>query len=253
MRPDLEPEMEALLHRLYPRLDDEVEGATSSEIDKIREIVGHELPRFYEWFLARMGRNMGPLASPYIDYSAARVLWCYQQGLAEPDPDDLLIGYDVTGDPMDLHIFYDFRRPCREDAMIAKGEPDAGPVYPEFETFREQIGWGKTMAHVVMKSPSYCKGIVRSLTSINAVDQLKKLMNTHGFEEPLSTGSYCGIFMRADMTMTCSRDIVFPTDMAAFQLGGKSEAWLRRFLGEIELSDGLELCDDIYEWGGASG
>jgi hypothetical protein len=245
--------MEALLRRVFPRLDEEIEGASSSEIDQVRRIVGHDLPRFYEWFLSRMGRSMGRIASPCIDYTARRVLWCYEQGLAEPDPDDLLIGFDTTNDPMGLQIFYDFCRPCRDDAMTGKGEPDAGPVYWEFETFREHLGWGKIDAHVVMKSPIYCEGTVGSLTGLNAIDELKKFMVAQGFEQPLPTGSYCGIFMRPDMTMTCSRDIMVETETAAFGLGGQSQAWLRRFLGELALSDTLELHDDMLEWGASPG
>ncbi|WP_106092508.1 hypothetical protein [Enhygromyxa salina] len=246
--------MEAWLQRAFPRLDEEIEGASSGEVDEIRRIVGHDLPRFYEWFLLRMGRSMGRIGvTSRFDYTARRVLWCYEQGLAEPDPNDLLIGFDTTNDPMGLQIFYDFTRPCRDDAMTGKGEPDAGPVYPEFETFREHIGWGKTTVLLVMESPSHCAGVLASRTpGQNAVDQLKKFMTRHGFDQPLPTGSYCGIFMRTDMTMTCTRSILVKTDTLAFRLGGQSQAWLRRFLGEIALSDDLELHEDMLEWGGSS-
>ncbi|WP_165704057.1 SMI1/KNR4 family protein [Enhygromyxa salina] len=251
--PNLEPEMEALLHRVHPGFDDQVEGASPEEIAAVRAIVGQPLPHFYEWFLSRMGRSMGPFAYPRHDFSASRVIWCYDQGLATPDPEDLLIGYDASGDPADLHLFYDFTQPCRNDAGIGKGEPDAGPVYPRFETFRELLAWGLVLTHVVMTSRSYCNGIVRSLTHLNAVDQLRQFMLERGFEQPVPTGDHCAIFMRTDMTMICYRGLLVETDNTAFRLGGQSQAWLRRFLGEIALSDEMELDENSLEWGGSQG
>lgn len=251
--PNLEPEMEALLHRVCPGFGDQVEGASSAEIEAVRAIVGQPLPRFYEWFLSRMGRSMGPFTYPRHDFSARRVIWCYDQGLATPDPDDLLIGYDASGDPADLHLFYDFTQPCRNDAGIGKGEPDAGHVYPRFETFRELLAWGQVMMHGVRTSRSYCTGVVRSLTDLNAVNQLEQFMVERGFEQPVPTGRFCGIFMRGDMTMICSRGILVETDSAAFDLGGQSQAWLRRFLGELALSDEMELHDTSLEWGESHG
>lgn len=242
---ELEPEMEALLRRIAPGFDALVVGAHESDIERIREIVGHELPRFYEWFLRRMGGNMGPFTYPRRDFTARRVIWCYEQGVAEPDPDDLLIGYDTSPDSMDLQIFYDFTHPCRDDARIGKGERDAGPWYPRFETFREFLGWGQITSLVMPKAHTRCEGVIRTVTQQNPVDQLRSFMAERGFEEPLPTGPHCAIFMRTDpgLVMTCYRSMLVETNVTAFDLAGYSQAWVRRLLGELATSGAFELCE----------
>jgi len=62
-----EASLEALLVRLLPGLAQQWQGAPGSEIDRIEAIAGRQLPPFYRWFLARMGRSMGPRATrPWI-------------------------------------------------------------------------------------------------------------------------------------------------------------------------------------------
>jgi hypothetical protein len=54
----LEPEMESLLLRHVPKLDSQWEGASEDDIRAIEELAGQPLPRFYQWFLSRMGATL---------------------------------------------------------------------------------------------------------------------------------------------------------------------------------------------------
>ena len=56
----MEPEMDRFLDELVPAARGTLAGATDEDIDRIEALAGLPLPRFYRWFLSRMGLNMGP-------------------------------------------------------------------------------------------------------------------------------------------------------------------------------------------------
>ena len=127
MRPqELEPEIEELLLRLMPDLADRWKGATEDEIERLETIAGRELPRFYRWFLLRMGHDPGPLDYPTLDFSVPTILSAYEEPLFPPARRFFMIGYE-TNDMMPLHLLYDFEREVRDDAMVTKRLSMGGP------------------------------------------------------------------------------------------------------------------------------
>jgi hypothetical protein len=122
---DLEPEVEDLLLRLVPELSQQWKGATPGEIDAVEAIAGRPLPRFYRWFLMRMGQDMGPIAYPVFDFAAPTVLACYSEELFPPHPRYLMIGYSLD-EIMPLHLLYDFEHPARDDARVTKRHAQGG-------------------------------------------------------------------------------------------------------------------------------
>ena len=154
---DLESEVDNLLLRLVPDLEKQWAGASAEEIEKIEEIAGRPLPRFYRWFLMRMGTSMGALAYRSIDCSAKTILTCYADGLVAPDPRFLMIGYE-NDDMMPLHLFYDFEHPSRDDARVVKMDAAAGPFHVQFDSFREKLAVGKFVALRVKRLPQVCEG-----------------------------------------------------------------------------------------------
>ena len=77
--------LESFLLRLLPNLASERQGASEAEIAQLETIAGRPLPAVYRWFLQRMGKDMGAMSYPTLDFSAVKVLSCYRDGLVEPD------------------------------------------------------------------------------------------------------------------------------------------------------------------------
>ena len=63
---ELEPEAEEFFLRLVPDLANQWKGATEDEIARLETIARRPLPRFYRWFLMRMGneRRATPVSKP---------------------------------------------------------------------------------------------------------------------------------------------------------------------------------------------
>ena len=62
-----EPGIEELLTKLIPGAFEQMTGSTDDEIAAVEHLAGHALPKFYQWFLARMGRSMGPFSDATND------------------------------------------------------------------------------------------------------------------------------------------------------------------------------------------
>lgn len=245
---DLEPEMEELLHRLAPGLDSQWEGATEAEIAQIEKICPVPLPRFYRWFLMRMGRSMGPFAYPSLDFSAPTIIECYTTGLIEPDADELLIGYETDPRQLGLHVFYDFQHPARDDARVAKGEDWLGPSFPQFETLREMIACGEFLTLRVRTFPCRCIGIL-TLSSGEILPQLTPVMESLGFMSLIPTGPHCALYEGGRAAMATSSSLRPAADNHIIEFGAESEQIMRRVLGEIVSETQLEFTlqeDDPY-------
>jgi hypothetical protein len=242
---DIEPEMEAFLNQLIPNLDAQLQGATDEQIQRIEEIAGRPLPRFYRWFLKRMGTDMGPLSYPYLDFSASKILDCYAQGLVPRDPRYLLIGYSLD-DHLPKHQFYDFGHPARDDARVTEGEDLDDELYDLFETFREMIAWGELVRHRLNKFPQKCEGFF-STEGGDVLDQLDPLMVSLGFKSPIPTGPCCALYDEAQAALAMSNN---PSDYRPhrrrFSLAGSDTGSLRRLLGEITTGSSLEV--EIKRW-----
>jgi len=241
---EMEPEIEDLLLRIAPSLPNDWQGASSEEIDKIETIAGRPLPKFYLWFLSRMGRSMGPLTYPTLDFTAPRVLSCYADELFPPHPRFLMIGHE-SDEVMPAHLLYDFDHPARDDARIVSMEHIDGVVRNQFETFREMIGWGKFLSYRVNRFPHRCTGAFVDDEG-DVLSRLDPLMESLGFTAPIPTGACCALY---DSTQTGMVSSCAPGDepcLHFFVLGGHDVGSLRRTLGAIRNETGLGV--EIRSW-----
>jgi hypothetical protein len=246
----LEPEIEAWLRRVLPNVDDLVEGASDAEIAALEEIAGRPLPRFYRWFLARMGRSMGPLKYRSLDFSAARILSQYRTGTFRRSPRFLFVAHE--SDPIDKDpIAYDFDHLSREDARAvrlsngAELEPD---WISAFETLREMLGFGLFLQLSVMSKPRRVSATLSDEATENVPALVTPLMHSLGFSSPLPTGPYCLLFERpgAAMALSATLDLEGPLCMS-FELGAQSEVELRGLLGQIVLTTGMTLDHESWD------
>jgi hypothetical protein len=242
----LEPELENLLVTIVPGLAETWQGATTDQIDAIEKLAGRPLPRFYRWFLGRMGRNMGPLEDMTRDCSAERVLRCYADGLVTVDRRYLLVGYE-TDESVPMHLFYDLDRPVREDAPVVEMYLSGADPTDRFETFREKLAWSAFAAHRLQRLPKRCVGLLTASGSGGVLAQLAPVMSALGFDQPIETGAFCGIFDRNDAAMVCTISPEEPPlDFIVFRLGGASEGALRQLLGTIVTEP--ELSIEVQSW-----
>jgi hypothetical protein len=247
---DLEPELDELLLRIVPNLASQWRGATEHEIDQIEQIAGRSLPRFYRWFLMRMGGDMGPLEFRSLVCSAPTVLNCYAERLFPPHPRFLMIGYE-TDEMMPLHLLYDFNFPARDDARVIKGQALGGEGHPQFETFREMVAWGKVATWSV---ESRAQKVICDVLNIGGdiKTHLDPLMKSLGFEAPIPTGPCCGVYHRADAGMVSFAPVTSYYNSPAgaghhiFHLGANDHGRIRQILGEIAAETPFEL--KIDEW-----
>lgn len=230
---DLEPEIEELLLRLNPDLAEQWQGATDEQIEQIERISGRPLPRFYRWFLMRMGHSMGPISYAPRDFSAATVIAHYAEGLVTPNPRFLMIAYEPDemrgGD-----LYYDFHHSIRDDARVGR-----------FETLREMIAWGEVSMHCVHTHTQRCVGTL-SDSDGEALSRLHPVMRSLGFETPISTGPHCALYLRADAAMVTYSSVGERPTLHVFEIGGSDARGLRRILGEVTKETPLEL--EIDEW-----
>lgn len=241
---ELEPEMEEYLSRLMPGISREWEGATEGEIERIEEIAGRPLPRFYRWFLRRMGRNMGQMTYAATDFSAATVIARYAERLFVPHPRFMMIGYS-SDDVMPLHLLYDFEYVVRDDARVARRSAMGGPLHNQFETMREMIAWGECANNRIDELPQRCFGVLGD-SDKDVRGQLDPVMKSLGFETPIPTGPYCAIYEKPNFAMISRSTPDVPPEFHIIRLAGSDALALRRILGEITQETSLEL--KIREW-----
>jgi len=249
---ELEPEMDALLQRLVPTIMNEWQGAKDQEIVQIekivREVAGEELPKFYRWFLMRMGQSMGPLRTPGMDYSALTVISRYKKDKNSSKDEGgnkfLLIG-QCSEDVLPLNMYYDFQYPARDDVRVTKQASDGGDDFPQFETFREMIAWNAMLTFRVEKFNRLCKGTLYDDSGENIFLKFDPVMFSLGFAKPsVPTGPLCGLYESSEAAMVTLDVIGFEGDASdgfAFTLGGTDQNILRRILGAIATETDLVL------------
>lgn len=236
---DLEPEAEALFLRLHPDLPFHWGGASAEELARLQAIAGRPLPRFYRWFLHRMGREMGPVEYPTLDFSASRIIASYEQGLVRAGRRFLLIGYE-TDEVMPLHVFYDFDYPSRDDARVVKLHFLGGAIHNMFDTFREMLTWGEFFQCRVDRLPRRCEGAFKG--SGEVVAELDPVMARLGFTKLIPTGQLCALYDRADAAMAISATPRSPpSKYHFFDFGAATTGVLRRILGTIALETRIEV------------
>ena len=255
----LEPETEALLLRLVPDLPSQWEGASPEEIARMEALAGRPLPRFYRWFLSRMGRAMGPLAYPTLDFSVGKILSCYEQGLLSPSRRFLLIGHE-SDERTPFHLFYDFDYAVRDDARVVNFDLErsslyrnkrrryalGGPLYIGFDTFREMLAWGEFFTSRIEKLPQQCSGLFRGSADITR--HLDSIMANLRFTKPIPTGTCCALYDRPDAAMKVrATPREPPSERHFFALGAQDPGVLQRILGEIASGSSIEV--EVRSWG----
>ncbi|GEL75633.1 hypothetical protein MVI01_74170 [Myxococcus virescens] len=247
---ELAAEMEDLLLRIVPGLSEQWQGASPEMIAHIERLAGRPLPPLYLWFLRRMGRCMGALTYPSLDFSAERILRCYAEKAIHPDPRFLLIGYE-SDEMMPLHLFYDFDAPARDDALVTERYANGGELHDRFETLSEMLAWGALLKFRVNTMPQRCEGML-SCDDPDLLSQLDPVMFSLGFTKPITTGPRCGLYERNDAVLICERT---PREELlgnqAFTLGGRDAGVLRKLLGRLTTESSLEA--EVDEWTPALG
>ena len=236
--------MEALLERLVPGLSANWQGASEAEIEQIEVIAGRPLPRFYRWFLMRMGRSMGRLAYQSLDFSARKVLTSYAEELFVPHPRFLMIGHE-SDEIMPLHVLYDLDFPARDDARVTKRHALGGASHHQFATFREMLAWGKFLHHGVEAMPQRCSGSFVD-DGGDVLAHLDPVMASLGFKKPIPSGSHCALYEGASAAMATSATPGDEPRIHFFDLGGHDVGRLRRTLGVIGTETPLEV--KISRW-----
>lgn len=222
--------MESLLTRLVPGLAEQWQGATDSELEQLEVIAGRPLPPFYRWFLSRMGRSMGPMSYPTVDFSARGVLAALRSGQMAADRRYLLIGYEQK-ELMPLHYFYDLDQPLRGDALVVRMLSPRDEAHEQFETFREMLAWGELWTQRVERAPQQCTGTLRADGDL--LVRLEPLLRRLGFQQPIETGSYTGLYEREDAALVCSGTPNDPPVTQSFGLGGRDAVTLTQILSEV--------------------
>ncbi|NMO16875.1 hypothetical protein HPC49_45015 [Pyxidicoccus fallax] len=149
---------------------------------------------------------------------------------------------------MPLPLFYDFDAQTRADALVTAREArgDEDELYDRFETLHEMLSWGALYRFRLSKMPQTCTGTFRGEPSDIQVF-IERVMDSLGFSKPISTGSLCGLYERADAVMICKG---IPrhefNDVRSFNLGGASPGVLRKILGELAMVSALEV--KVAEW-----
>lgn len=240
------PGLEAFLIRTIPGLSKLWVGAMPWQIQRIEAIAGRPLPTFYHWFLSSMGASMGPLTMGTLDFSAERILSCYDDGVVPRDPRYLLIGYEC--DSLDAeHYFYDLDSPCGDDAGIVSRALDDENTDIRWESLHELLGRNACLHHAVRRSQAWCEG--RFLVEgADLFDVLDPAMDSLGFTRPVRCGRFCRIYEHEAATpMACySPPSEGPVRSMFFDLGGSDATTLRRILGTIASRSPLTI--EVLAW-----
>lgn len=237
--PALEPALEALLQRIVPNLSERWQGAVASEVAALEAIARRPLPRFYRWFLSRMGQSMGPMRYPTVDFSVQGIVAEYAKSSIEPHPRFLLIGFE-RDELTPLHYFYDLDQPARADALVVRMLTPRDESHEQFETFREMLAWGELWTQRVATAAQRCQGTLRDSTG-SPYPQLEAVLRRLGFAPPIETGAFCGLYERSDALLVSSGT---PGDVKAshtFSLAGHDAATLGTVLGAIAGESTLEV------------
>lgn len=240
-----ESELNEFFTSLVPGWESQCEGAVETDIAAIEKIAGQRLPRFYLWFLRTMGMSMGPFRYRNIDFSAQRILSCYENGAIRRADPFLLIGWNSDPESGD-HVFYDLSRCIREDHPVHRfGEIQEHDRLATFESLREMLAWGKFEQFRVFRCAQTCTGL---FIGDKIRERLDPVMARLGFETPVWTGSHCLLYESGNRRIAIAgrKPPSLRADMQSFALGGSDKQSLRRLLGEIVVEAQIEV--EVDEW-----
>lgn len=226
--------LEQLLLRVVPGLAGAWRGAAPGDIERLESIAGRPLPPLYRWFLEHLGGSMGPMAYPTLDFSASGILASYTSGRMQAHPRYLLLAYD-DDDVTPAHYFYDLDRPARDDALVLRmltplDEPHE--QLEQFETLREMLAWGELWAQRVERAPQRLRGSLRA-GGADLHGRLGPALRQLGFDTPIETGAFCGLYERADAVVVCSSAPDAEPGVQSFNLGGMDAGQLARISSAI--------------------
>jgi hypothetical protein len=238
---ELEPGMDEFFHRRIPDLMD-WEGSSAEEVEKIerivREFYSRDLPKLYRWFLLRMGRSMGKFSYPDMDYSASTVLSWYGEYFADDGTKLFKDGHSADSE-LELHMYYDFNYPIRDDARLTLRQAEGGEDYRHFETFREMLATKAAHIHAI-KFPEYCIGTLVGAADI--LPQLDPVLDSLGFKKPnIPTGPRCGLYEGSQATLVTTGSLDLGLESCGFALGGIDAKILSAILGTIATETDLIL------------
>lgn len=243
-----ETALEQLLLRVVPGLAAGWHGASDTDIERIEAIAGRPLPAVYRWFLAHLGVSMGPMRYPTLDFSASGILSVYQSGRMEPHPRFLLIGYEHD-EVTPLHYFYDLDRPARGDALVLRmltPRDESHEQLEQFETLREMLAWGELWTHRVEPAPQLCRGNLRA-PDADLHGRVAPVLGRLGFDTPIETGPFCGLYEAADAALVCSGAPDAEPGTQSFNLGGADAGQLARILSALANEAALEVTPSAWQ------
>ncbi|HEX5660063.1 MAG TPA: SMI1/KNR4 family protein [Polyangiales bacterium] len=251
MSPHIES-VERYLLRIVPKLAAEWQGAREEEIARIQALTPHPLPQFYVWFLRRMGRSMGPMAFPLVDFSVNAILAAYADEEEYPiDPlwieeGYLMIGYN-RDNVMPLHLWYDLNERTPEDALVVHGDATVAEATRDFSNFAELLVWGKAGKFRVYTRAQACDGSFKD-DAYEPFVCLDPVMKQLGFHQPVAMQGRCRVYEREDATMICKGSLDDERDKFRFyRLGAPDEATIRSILGTIARETRLLVKLDAWE------
>jgi len=224
----LEPETEAFVLQHVPGLAAEWRGATPKEIDDLERRVGRPLPRFYRWFLSKMGHDMGPLSWGRVDFTIDAV-----RAKVEPGDANLIIGV-AEEDIMPLDMIYDLDQPARDDAQVWNASGG-----PETETLRERFVEAWLEQYRIELLPSRRRGFVNGPRG-EVLARIAPVMTTLGFDAPIPTGAFRGFFTRDDAAMSL-RSSLDDGELFIFSLGCVDEVTTQAVLRAVQRAPSLTI------------
>lgn len=236
--------METLLTRLAPELAGRWCGASDDEIERVEQLAGRALPRFFRWLLLRMGRERGFFAYPSLDFSARRIIGAYDEAEFDPDPRFLMIGYETDQD-MPLHVFYDLDHSVRDDARVGRTYDPTAELHVEFETLREMLAYGELLVRRVLVARHRCEGVIEGGHE-DVASRLAAVMRELGFTSPITTGSFCTLHETSDATLLTTANPSRAPGCHPFYFGGDDVGRMRRILGQIAAASTLEV--RVEQW-----
>ncbi len=158
-----------------------------------------------------------------------------------------MIGY-IEDQIMPSYDFYDLTCQTREDALVLNRLVDDSIYRKSFETFYERLAWSAMLAYGFSNFKNSCKATLTD-TNSNVLETLRIEMNKLSFTEPIPTGSFCGIFERDDIKMTCtitpSKD---PKKYIFFHVGSKDKATIQKFLTTLTENTSLSIDKTFLEY-----
>lgn len=246
---DLEPELNAWLAKLLPELDQHVQPATPSDTAAMERYAGRPLPRFYRWFLARMGRDNAPFALRTMELRVGRILQAYEDGTFHRDPRFLFVGYE-TNTEVQEHFVYDLDHPARDDARLATmATYDEEPDWPVgYETFREFFVESIFYQYVLAEKEQQVAFIIETEDDDTVTRHLDPFFTSMGLTSPIATGPYARFYEgeRQAAIASASLDTPGPFRMR-MRVGCDTVAEARALVGHLATHDDLTLARVRWE------